>query len=464
MPTLRLSEIVEASGGMLLRGDGETRVDSYSIDTRTLAEGGVFFALRGSRRDGHEFLGDATRAGAAAAVVEADPGVRSLTPRALIRVADTAAALARCGSAARRKRPLKVIALTGSTGKTTTKELLAAGLSGQLRVHRTMENLNNHLGVPLTLLACPDDAAIAVIEMGMSRPGEIASLTRIADPDVGLVTNVRPVHLQFFESIEDIAAAKGELFAMLRHDAISVVNLDDERVRVQAARHPGTRVTFGRSPSADLCLEAIEDRFVPGAGLVFRHDGRSCRVQLRIGGSHAAQDAMAALAAVLAMGGDLDAAARAMSEVEPGKGRGQIHQLPNGGLLVDDTYNSSPAAMASLLDTLRASECAGRRVLVMGDMLELGPEEMAYHRTTGEKAAAAGVQLLVGVGPRSQAAVDAARKAGVPETYHDSDAVETARSFPPRVRPGDLVLLKGSRGMHLEQVVEALLSARVEGR
>lgn len=457
MPAFSLEALAAAAGGSLLRGDAHVRVESYSIDTRTLRPGGVFFALRGSRSDGHSYLGAAARAGAAAAVIHQDPPPGEAAPPALIRVEDTLAALGRCGAAARRRGGLRVVAVTGSVGKTTTKELIAAGLAVHLRVHRTQGNLNNHLGVPLTFLDCREDAEIAVVEMGMSAAGEIAALMRIVDPDVALVTNVRPVHLEFFDSVESIAAAKGETYALLRREATAVVNLDDERCRVQAARHAGPRVTFGRHPSADLVLESIVDRFVPGAGLTFRHDGTSRSLALRIGGAHAAMDALAALAAVRAAGEDVDAAATAMAEVEPAPGRGRIHRLAGNALLVDDSYNSNPAALGSVLGTMRASAPAGRKVLVLGDMLELGNDETGLHREAGERAAAAGVAVLVGVGPRAKAAVEAARRAKVAETWHEPDAAAAARSVPARVGPGDLVVVKGSRGVHLEQVVEALL-------
>jgi UDP-N-acetylmuramoyl-tripeptide--D-alanyl-D-alanine ligase len=464
VPALSLGELAAAAGGVLLRGSVETRVDSFSIDTRTLRAGGVFFALPGTREDGHAFLPAAARAGAAAAVIRHEPAAGEPAPPALLRVDDPAAALARCGAVARRRPGLRVAAVTGSAGKTTTKDLLAAGLGASRRVHRTQGNLNNHLGVPLSLLDCPEEAEWAVIEMGMSAPGEIAGLTRIADPDVALVTNVRPAHLEFFESVDGIAAAKGELYALLRPAAVAVVNLDDERCRVQATRHAGPRVTYGRAPGADVALEAVDDRFVPGAGLTFRYRGLPRSLVLRLGGTHAALDALAALAGVAAAGEDLDAASAAMSAVEPAAGRGRTHRLVGGALLVDDSYNSNPAALESVLGTMRGTTVTGRKVLVMGDMLELGPDELAFHREAGERAVEAGVRVLVGVGPRSKAAVEAARRARIAEAWSEPDAAAAARSLPSRIAPGDLVVVKGSRSVHLEQVVEAILRAREEAR
>src|SRR5262249_7733849 len=279
---------------------------------------------------------------------------------------------------------------------------IAAGLGATLRVHRSAGNLNNELGVPLSLLGCPDEAEAAVIEMGMRGPGQIAFLTRLADPDVALVTNVRPVHLEFFDSVDGIAAGKGELFAVMRGQATAVVNLDDERGRGRAAGHDGPRVTFGRRAEADLRLESIADRFVPGASLAFRHRGRLHAVSLRAGGSHAALDALAAAAVVCACDAPLEPALAAIAATEPAPGRGRISDLPEWVTLVDDTYNSNPEALASVLGTLRATEPRGRRILVMGDMLELGPQTASFHRAAGELAAASGVALLVTVGPLSR--------------------------------------------------------------
>jgi UDP-N-acetylmuramoyl-tripeptide--D-alanyl-D-alanine ligase len=460
MPALEIGALAAACGGTLLRGDPAALAAAYSIDTRTLSPGSVFFALRGAHSDGHEFLLEAARAGAAAVVVQQDLPRDLPSGVAAIRVDDTTTALGRCGAAARKMlRETTVLAVTGSAGKTTTKEMLAAALGSTGRVHKTEANLNNELGVPLTLLSCPEDAQAQVLELAMRGSGQIAYLARLADPDVGLVTNVRPVHLEFFRTLDDIAAAKGELFAVMRPDAVAVVNLDDEHVRVQSARHAGRRVTYGRHASADLVLESVEDRFVPGASLAFRHEGTLRRLELRMAGSHAAVNCLAALAAVVAAGADLDRAAEAISRLEAGPGRGRVLRLAHGIVLVDETYNSNPAALSSVLRTVGASAPSGRKVLVLGDMLELGLEEISYHRDAGRQAASAGVQVLMGVGPLARAAVESGRKAGVPEVRHEPDAASAAREMPHLVRPGDLVVVKGSRGIHLEHVVSALAEA-----
>jgi len=465
VPVLSLSQLVESAGGELVRGELGSSIDSFAIDTRRLRPGGAFFALKGERTDGHRFLAEAAQAGAAAAVVEHEPEAGGAAPAALIRVDSTRAALARCGRWVRKSwNDTRWIVITGSNGKTTTKELIAEGLAASRRVHRTPGNFNNDLGVPLTLLAMPDDTEFAVIEVATSGMGEIADLTRMTDPDIGLVTNIRAVHMDSFQTIDDVAAAKGELFALLRDDATAIVNLDDVNVRVQAARHVGPQVTFGQHPSADLHLEQIDNRFVPGAALTFRYKDESFRVQLRIGGAHAAHDALAALATIVAAGEEPHAAIERIERVEAGNGRGRVHRLRRGILLVDDSYNSSPPALASVLETLRLSSPNGRRVLVIGDMLELGPMKAALHREAGRRAGAAGVQMLVGVGPLSKETTEAARKKGVGEVHHHADSKSCAESLGEFLGDGDLVVVKGSRAMHMGRIVRALTEQFGEGR
>jgi UDP-N-acetylmuramoyl-tripeptide--D-alanyl-D-alanine ligase len=459
VPELRLAELLEGTGGSLLRGDPETTVGSYVIDTRRLERGGVFFALKGTETDGHEFLGEAARAGAAVAVVERPPADGAEAPAALIRVKNAEDALTRCAAWVRKSTSdTRWIAITGSNGKTTTKELVAEGLSASRRVHRTPGNFNNHLGVPLTLLAMPGDTEIIVIEVAASAAGEIADLTRLTDPDIGLVTNIRPVHMESFQTIDDVAAAKGELFALMREDAIAVVNVDDVNIRVQATRHVGRQVTFGQHASANLHLEHIDNRFVPGAALIFRHEDETIRVQLKIGGAHAAHNALAALATVKACGEDILHAAARMEQLEPGTGRGKLHHLTRGILLVDDSYNSSPPALASVLETMRLSEPRGRRVLVVGDMLELGTMKAALHREVGRRAGTARVQMLVAVGQLSKETAEAARRAGVGEVHHFADSAACADALGDRLGDSDLVVIKGSRGMHMGRVVRELTS------
>ncbi len=462
MPTFDLGTLAKACGGKLLRGDPATTVDRYSIDTRKLTSGSVFFAMRGRHADGHRFVADATRAGAAAAVIEREPenaGPHEV-PHAVIHVENTEHALTECGRLVRREfESVNWVALTGSNGKTTTKEMIAAGLGDDTHVHRTPGNFNNHLGVPLSLLSMPDSTEIAVLELAMSGPDEIAELTRLTRPKIGLVTNMRSVHMASFRTLDDVAAAKGELFALLDDDATAIVNLDDMHVRVQAARHIGPRVTYGTHADADLRIEQVINRLTPGAELTVRHRDRTIVVPLSMGGAHNAYNALAALAVIVAIGADPVQAAERIGQVEAGPGRGRVHQLAGGVVLVDDTYNSSPPALAAVLETIRLTE-ARRKVLVLGDMLELGSMEQALRAEAGRRAAAAGVEMLAAVGTLSRDAAEAGRRAGVPLVHHFVDSRIAAAELPDFVRDGDLIVVKGSRGLRMGRVARALIEAR----
>ncbi len=463
MPRLSIGRILEATGGTLLRGDPETTVDSFEIDTRRVRKGGLFVALKGEKTDGHKFLDQAAGRGARAAIVTRELSEHENAPPVLVRVEDGYAALTGCGRAARdTMKRTTVIAVTGSTGKTTTKDLIAAGLAESRKVHKTGGNFNNHLGVPLTLLACPDDAEVAVVELAMSAPGEIAALTRLSRPDFALVTNICPVHLASFENLDHLAAAKGELFAVLPSDRTSVVNLDDTHVRVQSMRHSGPRLTYGRTEGAEVRLEQVQDRFLPGVGFTIRHGDNSHRFNLRLGGGHSALNAVAALAAICAAGGEIDAAGQAMERFEAGPGRGQRIELPSGAVVIDDSYNSNPTALSSLLVTLKATTTAGRKILVLGDMLELGRDEERFHAEAGREAASAGVDVLIGVGPLARHSLETARRSGVGETHLASDAGSAADYLSGKLHSGDLVLVKGSRGIRLDRLVQRLAEQRQE--
>jgi UDP-N-acetylmuramoyl-tripeptide--D-alanyl-D-alanine ligase len=466
LPTASVAQLVKDTGGSLLRGDPDAVVRSYEIDTRRIEPGGAFFALKGERTDGHEFLEQAQRAGATAAIVERDPGEQATAPASLILVDNTVAALGRCGTQVRRRNDdeTRWIALTGSNGKTTTKEMIAAALSAEKRVYRTPGNFNNDLGVPLTLLAMPEATEVAVIELAMKRSGEIARLVEMTRPDIGLVTNIRAVHMTHFESLDDLAAAKGEMYAVLRDEAIAVVNLDDVHTRVQAARHIGPRVTFGQHPEADLRLVNIENRLEPGVRMTFRHGGQAIRVQLRMAGTHAAVNSLAALAVVVAAGGEISAAAERIEQLEAGPGRGRIHRLDRGIVVIDESYNCSPPALASVLETLSLSKPSGRRALALGDMLELGTMATALHREAGRRAAAANVALLIAVGKESKETAASARRSGVPEVYHFADSKSAAQEIAEFIRDGDLLVVKGSRGMRMERIVDALAGVSAERR
>jgi UDP-N-acetylmuramoyl-tripeptide--D-alanyl-D-alanine ligase len=465
MARLSLAEIASAVKGVLIPGarppEGGIahQIAGYSIDSRTVHAGDLFFAIVGPRLDGHDFVTQAIAGGAIAVVVaKGGPGRFPEAP-ALIKVADTTRALQDLGSHVRRARPLKVVGITGSAGKTTAKELAAAVLSERFRTHRSEGNLNNAYGLPLALLRLEADREVAVLEMGMSYHGEITRLVEISDPDVGAILNVLRVHLEHFGSLAEIAKAKGELFRGLRADAVAVYNADDPPTAKLGRAFRGEAIPYGiTSGRAEVRAEEITPEEPHGSRFVLRRGPDRVPVHLALPGRHNIYNALAAASIGFALGIDAGAAKRGLEGARPVAMRGRLHRLPEGIQVFDDSYNSNPAAMDGAIEILKAADAAGRRVLVSGDMLELGPYGRRAHVRLGQRVAAAGIDLFVGVGPLSERAVQAARTAGTREARHFADAEAAASFVASAVRPGDLILVKGSRGMRMERVVQALLA------
>jgi UDP-N-acetylmuramoyl-tripeptide--D-alanyl-D-alanine ligase len=466
MARLRLDRMARAVRGTLELGarppekGGGQELDGYSIDSRTLNSGDLFFALIGPRADGHDFVKDAVARGAAAVVVSR--GGRSRYPEApaIVRVKDTTEALQELGAHVRRSRPIRVVGITGSAGKTTAKEMTAAVLAGRFRVHRSEGNLNNTYGLPLTLLRMPDEAEVAVLEMGMSHKGEIARLAEIADPDVGVILNVLRVHLENFGTLAKIAAAKGELFRGLRKDAVAVFNADDSQAARLGKSFRGPTLSYGlKARAAEVTAESVAPDGLSGTRFVLKRGSARVPARIAFPGRHNVFNALAAAAAGFALQMDAETIARGLETVRPAAMRGVLHRLPDGVQVLDDSYNSNPAAMDMAIDLLRDASPRGRRVLVAGDMLELGPYETRAHVRLGDRVAAAGIDLFVAVGPRSERAAAAARRGGAAEVRHLPDSEAAASLVTAAVRPGDLILVKGSRGMRMERVVQALLAA-----
>jgi len=449
MSALRLDRIAAATGGSL-RGAGAVLATGFAIASRRIKPGDLFFAIA-AERDGHDFAADAAAKGAAGAVVARDvAGLPAGFP--LIQVADTIRALQDLGRSLLAGQAVKVAAVTGSVGKTTTKEFTAAVLARRFRVLKSEGNFNNHLGLALTLLGLEPGHTAAVLEMGMSAPGEIRTLAAIAPPDVAVITNVQPVHLEFLGSLEAVAAAKWELVDGLKPGGTAVLNADDARLVRRAAGRPRERtVFFGRSPSADVGAERIVRLGFDGFGFDLRlPEGRvPCRLAFLTEGYLA--DALAAAGAAWALGVPAGEIAAGLSGLRPGAGRGGWVRLRRDVVLIDDSYNSSPAALSAALRGL-AELPASRRVAVLGDMLELGTGEEAFHAEAGRIAAAAGWDVLLAVGPRSRALARAAVEAGLPaaavRTYETS--LQAAEALDGILKAGDLVLVKGSRGMRTE--------------
>lgn len=482
-------------GDLLAFGDlseepGARRWNRAAIDSRRIEGGELFFALPGEQADGHDFLADAGRRGAAGVVVHREVGAGELGPRtprpAVIRVADTYEALHDLTRAVRREVPEHLVAITGSAGKTTTKEILASVLAARFRVARSQGNFNNLYGFPLSLLGIPDDTEWMVAEMGMSTPGELRGVSLLGRPDVAVFTNVRPAHLENFDSLRSIAEAKSEILAGLADDGVVIANADDAEVmrvaRGHVEEHPATRLlTYGiLAQDADVRAGDVEPLSASGdaqtVGSRFRlHYGgeasrgseeRSEEMELSLHGLYNVENALAAAACALHLGLDAREIRRAFVHLAPAAKRGEVHRLPSGLLLVDDSYNSNPAAAERALESVARMPSTGRRVAILGDMLELGPREDAYHREVGEAAARLGFDVVLAVGELSRELAEGAAGTGI-DVRHFHSATACAHflaerpelGLGPAARPlgaGDVVLVKASRGIGLEAAVEAI--------
>lgn len=428
----------------------------YSIDSRTVGAGELFFAVRGERHDGHDFVEAALARGAVAAVVSR-ARVATLPDAALsaplLITLDPLIALQTLAAHVRRQWGRRVVAVTGSAGKTTTKEAVAAALGAGLNVLKSQGNLNNGFGLPLQLLRLEPEHECAVIEMGMNHAGEIAALARIAAPDWGVVTNVGTAHIEnFAEGQAGIARAKFELVAALPATGVAFLNCDDAYVSQFGRDFPGRVVYFGAGPCADpQVLEIGED--LTGLHIGFRAGDRERRMTMSLLGAHNAANAMAALAVAIEAGVDLDAAVAALASLTAPDKRGQVIEV-HGATILNDSYNSNPEALKSMIRTL-AARPATRRILVAGEMLELGAHAQALHESCGRAAAEAGIDLVAGVRGNAEYLAAAACKGGVASLFL-ANADAGGRWLAKNLQPGDVVLVKGSRGVHLERAIAAL--------
>jgi UDP-N-acetylmuramoyl-tripeptide--D-alanyl-D-alanine ligase len=457
MPRLELGEISAALHGELLSGHAAATFNQFRIDSREIQGGDLFFCIIGPNTDGHQFLEEAESRGAKAAIIS-ERSYESYRDRmSLIHVEDTTQALQDLGAYVRRKKKFQVVGITGSIGKTTTKEMTYAALTPFFRVHRSQGNLNNLYGLPLSLLDMPDGCDVSVLEMGMSYTGELKKLSKIADPDVGVLTGIRGVHLEHFRSIEEIAKAKAELFHSMRSDAIGIFNADDSRARSIVGRFPGRKLSFGIANDADVSAIEIKDSIKNGCSFRASCQGETLPMHLATFGRHNVYNAIAALSICLALNSDLSKAVKALEKFKSYEKRGVICHLNNGITLVDDTYNSNPAAMESILQSLKQEKVEGRKVLIFGDMLELGKDSASLHRAVGARIAESDIDLLVGVGELSQHTITAAKSGGLETCHLYQDSEHAADQLTSLVKERDLILVKGSRGMKMEVIVEKLL-------
>lgn len=449
---LSLDEITKAVGGTL-EGSGSVKVRGYSIDSRTLNAGDLFFAIKGPRFDGHEFAGQAFQKGAAAVVVERECGGGPA-----IRVSSTITALQTLAREVRRMWAMPIIGVTGSAGKTTTKEMIAAVLGKQFTVLRSVGNLNNEYGLPLCLLRVERYQNIGVLEMGMSARGEIRKLTLIAEPNEGVITNVNPVHLEFFKSVDEIAEAKAELLEGLREPKTAYLNNDDSRVRAMARKFDGKIVTYGMKSVASFKVRQTQDLGVDGSAFTVHHGRRDVNFVLPLLGQHNVANALAAISVGVTHGVEWEKIREALAEMKPEKMRGQVIRFREGFVVIDDSYNSNPRALTEMIRFIGRLPGFERKILVAGEMLELGTEGAQMHRACGREAAKAGLDLVVGVRGLGREIVDGAAEAGIDRARlaFAADSVQAGDFLVRTIRKGDVILLKGSRGVKLEQAMNTL--------
>jgi UDP-N-acetylmuramoyl-tripeptide--D-alanyl-D-alanine ligase len=459
-----VAQVADAVAGKRGAGlDPLARLAGVSIDSRTIRAGELFFAIHGPAHDGHDYVAAAMESGALSAVV-AEPLV-SRYPGWLqdrcITVPDTLEALHKLARAVRTQWGKKVCGITGSVGKTTTKEIVAALLGSKLRVLKTEGNFNNEYGLPLTLFRLEDTDEVAVLEMGMSFPGELKRLAAIALPDVAIETRVSPAHLLNFTSVDDIALAKRELIEGLRGaSSVAVLNADDARVAAMAAVAPGRVIFYGVDKPAEFVAEQIEDRGALGSSFTLMHRGKRTRMEMPLPGRHVVSNALAAIAAASVWGIGAAEAQSVFRSLRTPAMRGELIRFTNGFALINDSYNSSPAALQAMINLLAATPGYHRRILAAGEMRELGPSSSKLHREAGEHAAKTGkVDFVIGVQGDAAQVVEGAVATGVPRerTKFFATPAEAAEFLAEFVKPGDLLLVKGSRSVKMERIVESLL-------
>ena len=475
---LSLGWVAAAVGGRIRAGDPGREIGNIVTDSRTLQPGDFFIALRGDRFDGNEFVGQAFDRGATGAIVDrqfagsasrnaahvddmSGAGSAERTRPAVIEVEDTTRALQDLARTVRQASGTRVVAITGSAGKTTTKEAIAEFLSGRFRVVKNKGNLNNHIGLPLSLLQLRERPDVAVMELGMNHAGEISTLVAIAEPETRVWTNVGDAHIGFFASGDAIADAKAEILERADRAHVLVCNADDSRVMARAAGFAGRTLTFGVAADADVRAAEVGDLGIDGtrARVITQAGERVIHVPLLGRGNLA--NVLAATAVALDFQVPLDDVVAAAARLKPADRRGLVRRLRDGIVLIDDSYNSSPTALAAALDVVGRETRASRKVAVLGEMLELGEHSAALHRTSGAAAAAAGLGLLFVIGGApARTLADAAIDAGMAASnVHYLEKSEVAASeIAAGIKPGDLVLVKGSRGTRTDIVADRIVA------
>jgi len=456
MASLSLARLAELTGGKIIQGEPETTIVAYTFDSRQARPGSLFFALKGIR-DGHDYIAEAQKRGAVAACVSRK--VKDLPPDfGLIQVDDTLHALQQLAARVLAESQLRVVGITGSIGKTSTKELTAGLLSERFAVLKSMGNYNNQIGLPISILSLSDSHQVAVLEMGMNHPGEIKRLVEIAPPEVAVITRIAPVHLEFFQSLEEIALAKKEILTGAKPGATAVLNGNDPLIRQIAADFAPDRIIyFGKSDRYLIGAEDIEYHGWTGLSFSLIYGREKARVELPIFNEGLITNVLAACGVAYYFGLKLAEILPSLHRLPDLTHRGQLIKLKSGATIYDDSYNSNPVALEEVLKSLGRLP-AGRKIAVLGDMLELGPAENQFHLEVGALLPAYGWNYLVTVGSRAKLIAEGAVHHGLDSARIESfdrpeEAADWLKSF---LEPSDLVLVKGSRGLSLETIVENL--------
>lgn len=470
---LTIEKILESTEGRLIAGVGNIPISGVSIDSRTIKKGEIFISIKGDNFDGHNFIEEAVKKGAAGLVVqEGHPVTTSLlsgmrredsmlSPHSIIAVKDTLSALQEMARFYRNNFRIPLVGVTGSNGKTTTKEMIWYILSRKVSVLKNDGNLNNHIGVPLTLFGLNPSHNIAVIEMGIGDRGELTRLCEIAGPTMAVITNIGPTHLERLGRIENVAEAKGEILGFIKSDGACVLNRDDTFFDVFKAKAPGRVVSFGMSPLADVYTEAadiaVDGRFMDSMKFRLVSPLGEVDINMHVIGLHNLYNALCAAATAYALGAQMEDIKYGLEKFTPVKMRSVIENV-GGVYIINDTYNANPASMVAAIDTLKSLKEGKRKFVVLGDMLELGDNAAMAHRDLGIYIAGTGIDGLISVGEFADCIADGAIDAGMAEnrvaTYKDYE--QTVEKIKQWLNRGDIVLVKGSRGMKMERIVEGL--------
>jgi UDP-N-acetylmuramoyl-tripeptide--D-alanyl-D-alanine ligase len=456
--------VAEATGGRLAAGSPDTIFNSVSIDSRTAVTGALFVAIVGDRFDGHDYAGAAAERGASGLLVSRPTS--SAAGTAVIEVSDTLSAMQALAKAIRRRSGATVIAITGSAGKTSTKEITADLLSTRYRVFRNRGNLNNHIGLPLSLTELAQGAEMAVVELGMNHAGEIRDLIRIAEPDARVWTNVGDAHIGYFGSRDAVASAKAEILENAGPATIVVANADDSLIAKHTQGFAGRLVTFGTDAASTIRATDVEDRGFEGTTATAQTPLGAIRLELSLPGRAHLMNVLAGVAVATEYGVPPSAIAQTVRSARPVARRGSMTALRSGVRIVDDTYNASPAAVQMMLQALKVTPGATRRIAILGEMLELGDSALALHEDCGRAAAQSGVDVLVAVGgPSADGFIAGAKAAGMTDRqlFRFSDSTSACASVAALIHAGDLVLIKGSRGTRMDVIADALVAAERQG-